>query len=84
MDTTHAFSDHRPAAYTSVLTVSAMSDAGRVSGSNSFSVRVTESEGFFIGGLERRRDCQGGGAGVVCGGMGGDDGNPLAKHLQPR
>ena len=42
--------DYRPTAYTSVLTVSAMSDAGRVSGSGSFSVRVTESEGFFIGG----------------------------------
>ena len=50
VETTHAFADHRPAAYTSVLTVSAMSDAGRVSGSDSFSVRVAESEGFFIGG----------------------------------
>ena len=50
VETTHVFSDYRPTAYTSVLTVSAMSDAGRVSGSGSFSVRVTESEGFFIGG----------------------------------
>ena len=49
-ETTHAFSDHRPAAYTAMLTVSAMSDTGRVSGSDSFSVRVTESEGFFVGG----------------------------------
>ena len=81
VETTHAFSDHRPAAYTPVLTVSAMSDAGRVSGSGSFSVRVTESEGFR--GLGRRRDGQDGGAGVVCGGMGGDDGNHLARHLEP-
>ena len=50
VETTHAFSAHRPAAYTAVLTVSAMSDAGRVPGSDSFSARVTESEGFFIGG----------------------------------
>ena len=50
VETTHVFSDYRPTAYTAVLTVSAMSDAGRVSGSGSFSVRVTESEGFFIGG----------------------------------
>ena len=42
VETTHTFSDHRPAPYTAVLTVSAMSDAGRVSGSDSFSVRVTE------------------------------------------
>ena len=52
VETTHAYSDHRPTAYTAVLTVSAMSDAGRVSGSDSFSVRVTESEGFFIGGWD--------------------------------
>ena len=49
VETTHAYSDHRPTAYTAVLTISAMSDAGRVSGSDSFSVRVTESEGFFMG-----------------------------------
>ena len=49
VDTAHVFSDHRPAAYKAVLTVSAMSDAGLVSGSDSLSVRVTESEGFTIG-----------------------------------
>ena len=48
VETSHTFSDHRPAAYTAVLTVSAMSDAGRVSGSDSFSVQVTESPGFLV------------------------------------
>ena len=48
VETSHTFSDHRPAAYEAVLTVSAMSDAGRVSGSDSFSVRVTESQGFLV------------------------------------
>ena len=49
IETTHTFSDHRPAAYTAKLTVSAMSDAGLVSGSDSLAVQVTESEGFTIG-----------------------------------
>ena len=49
VETTHRFSDYRPAAYTAKLTVSAMSDAGQVSGSDSLSVQVTESEGFTIG-----------------------------------
>ncbi len=49
VETTHTFSDHRPAAYTAELTVTAMSDAGLVSGSDSLSVHVTESEGFTIG-----------------------------------
>ena len=48
VETSHTFSDHRPAAYTAVLTVSAMSDAGRVSGSDSVSVQVTESPGFLV------------------------------------
>ena len=48
VETSHTFSDHRPAAYEAVLTVSAMSDAGRVSGSDSFSVQVTESPGFLV------------------------------------
>ena len=52
VETTHAFSDHRPAAYEAVLTVSAMSDAGRVSGSDTVRVQVTESEGFLIWGWE--------------------------------
>ena len=48
VETSHTFSDFRPAPYEAVLTVSAMSDAGRVSGSDSFSVRVTESQGFLV------------------------------------
>ncbi len=50
VELTRAFPDHRPDPFEAVLTVSAMSDVGRVSGSDSFSVQVTESEGFFIGG----------------------------------
>ena len=46
----HAFADHRPTPYDAMLTISAMSDAGRVSGSDTFYVQVTESEGFLIGG----------------------------------
>ena len=46
----HAFIDHRPTPYDATLTISAMSDAGRVSGSDSFQVQVTESKGFLIGG----------------------------------
>ena len=49
VEATHSFSDHRPTAYAAVVTVSAMSDAGLVSGSDSFDVQVTESEGFLIG-----------------------------------
>lgn len=52
VETTHAFSDHRAIAYEVVLTVSAMSDAGRVSGSHAVLVQVTESEGFLIWGWE--------------------------------
>lgn len=52
IETTHTFSDHRPTAYDVVLTVSAMSDAGRVSGSHAVRVQVTESEGFLIWGWE--------------------------------
>ena len=48
VETTHTFSDYRSRAYEAVLTVSAMSDAGRVSGSDSFVVRVTESKGFLL------------------------------------
>ena len=47
--TTHAFANHRPAAYPVVLTVSAMSEAGQVSASDSFSVQVTESESLVVG-----------------------------------
>ena len=47
-ETTHVFSDHRPAAYPVTVTVSAMSETGRISGSDSFSVTVTEVQGFLI------------------------------------
>ncbi len=50
VEVAHAFADHRPAPYDATLTISAMSDAGRVSGSDTFYVQVTESEGFLIGG----------------------------------
>ena len=49
IETTHAFANHRPAAYPVVLTVSAMSEAGQVSASDSFSVQVTESESLVVG-----------------------------------
>ncbi len=49
IETTHAYSNYRPEPYTAVLTISAMSDAGQVSGSDSFTVRVTESQGYLIG-----------------------------------
>ena len=48
--TTHSFADYRPTPYTVSVTVSAMSDAGRVSGSSSFRVQVNETEGFTVGG----------------------------------
>ena len=50
VEVTHAFANHRPTPYDATLTVSAMSDAGRVSGSDTFYVEVTESEGYLIGG----------------------------------
>ena len=49
IEVTHAYSNYRPEVYTAVLTVSAMSDAGQVSGSDSFTVRVTESRGYLVG-----------------------------------
>ena len=49
LEAAHAYSDHRPAAYQAVLKVSAMSDAGEVSGSDSFRVQVTESQSLLIG-----------------------------------
>ncbi len=52
IDEGHTFADHRPFAYTAVLTVSAMSDAGQVSGSDSIDVRVTEAERFLVGGWD--------------------------------
>ena len=52
VEATHAYIDYRPDPYKVQLTVSAMSDAGRISSSGSFEVFVTESEGFLIGGWE--------------------------------
>ena len=48
----HEYSDFRPRAYEVVVTVSAMSDVGRVSSSDSFTVHVTEVEGFAVGGWD--------------------------------
>ena len=50
VETTRVFADYRPMEYIATLTVTAMSDAGQVSGTDSFSVRVTEAESFFVGG----------------------------------
>ncbi len=52
VEAAHAYIDYRPDPYNVRLTVSAMSDAGRISSSGSFEVFVTESEGFLIGGWE--------------------------------
>ena len=52
LESTHTYSDHRPASYMAVLKVSAMSDAGKVSGSDSFRVQVTESQSLLIGGWD--------------------------------
>ena len=49
IETTYAFANYRPQAYPVVLTVSAMSEVGRVSASDSFSVQVTESESVVVG-----------------------------------
>ena len=52
VETSHAFRDHRPAAYTVTLKVTAMSDAGEVSGTDEFLVHVTESEGLLVWGWD--------------------------------
>ena len=52
VEAAHAYADYRPVPYAVRLTVSAMSDAGRISSSGSFDVSVTESEGFLIAGWE--------------------------------
>ena len=52
VEATHAYRDYRPFPYTVELTVSAMSDAGRISASGAFDVSVTESEGFLIAGVD--------------------------------
>ncbi|MCY4583259.1 MAG: DUF4349 domain-containing protein [Chloroflexi bacterium] len=52
VEATHTYADHRPFPYEVQLTVSAMSDAGRISSSGSFEVFVSESEGFIVGGWD--------------------------------
>ena len=47
---THDFDNHRPQAYRVIFTVTADSDAGEVTGSSDFGVRVEESEGLVIAG----------------------------------
>ena len=49
---THEFADYRPMPYTVSVTVSAMSEAGRVSGVSNFNTHVTETEGFTVGGWD--------------------------------
>ena len=70
IDEDHAFADHRPFAYTALLTVSAMSDAGQVSGSDSIDVRVTEAERFLVGGWDVGEHLQVGCAGALDSGQG--------------
>ena len=48
--TTHAYANHRANPYSVTLTVTGQSEAGKVEGSSSFEVTVTESEGLIIGG----------------------------------
>ena len=48
----HTFADHRPFPYEVKFTVTAMSDAGKVSGFGDTNVRVTESRGYIIGGWD--------------------------------
>ena len=52
LEASHSFSDFRPTPYTAILTVTAMSDAGEVEGSDEFRVRVTESEGLLVWGWD--------------------------------
>ncbi len=48
----HTFADHRPFPYEVKFTVTAMSEAGKVSGFGPTNVHVTESEGYIIGGWD--------------------------------
>ena len=52
IEASHSFSDYRTRPYEVMVTVSAMSDAGRVKGTDSFTVQVTEVEGFVVGGWD--------------------------------
>ena len=47
---THAYSDHRPFAYTATLTITAQSDAGEVEASSSVHVLVTEAARWVVSG----------------------------------
>ena len=48
--TSHAYADHRSVSYTATLTVTGKTDSGDVEASDSVTVRVTEKEGYVIGG----------------------------------
>lgn len=48
----HEYSDFRPRPYEATVTVNAMSEVGRVSSTGVFEVRVTEVEGFVVGGWD--------------------------------
>ena len=52
VETVHSYTDHRPQPYAVTFTVSAISDAGRVSASDSFGVAVKESKGIVVGGWD--------------------------------
>ena len=52
VELTHIFADYRPTEFMATLTINAISDAGPVSGSDSFAVRVTEAESFFVAGWD--------------------------------
>ncbi len=52
VEAVHSYTDHRPRPYDVTFTVSAMSDAGRVSASDSFGVEVKESKGIVVGGWD--------------------------------
>ncbi len=49
-EATHAYADHRPAAYTATLTVTGKTSEGDVEASGSVRVWVSEKEGYVIGG----------------------------------
>ena len=49
-EATHAYADHRPAPYTATLTVTGKTGAGEVEASGSVRVRVSQKEGYVIGG----------------------------------
>ena len=45
----HSFENYRPQPYEVTLTLTAQSEAGEVTGSDSFAVIVTESQGLIVG-----------------------------------